>query len=148
MEWNNCWGRVIARDWKRLGTKAILLIKGQTGIHTQFLLTQTEFLITTMRVYYVPSVVSNSLWPFGLQTTTLLCPWDSPGKKTGVGCHVLLQRIFPIQGLNLHLLHLLHWLAGSLLTSTTTILLCKTGPQHITPIFNSWVTGLLLIFLW
>ena len=35
-----------------------------------------------------------------------------------------------------------------LTTSTTTILLCKTGPQHITPIFNSWVTGLLLIFLW
>ena len=24
-----------------------------------------------------------------------LCPWDSPGKKTGVGCHVLLQGIFP-----------------------------------------------------
>jgi len=32
-------------------------------------------------------------------------------------------------------------------TSTTTILLCKTGSQHITTIFNSWVTGLLLIFL-
>ena len=25
----------------------------------------------------------------------LLCPWDSPGKNTGVGCHSLLQRIFP-----------------------------------------------------
>ena len=30
----------------------------------------------------------------------LLCPWDSPGKKTGVGCHALLQGIFLIQGLN------------------------------------------------
>ena len=26
--------------------------------------------------------------------------WDSPGKNTGVGCHALLQRIFPTQGLN------------------------------------------------
>ena len=35
----------------------------------------------------------------------LLCPRDSPGKNTGVGCHALLQRIFPIQGLNPRLLH-------------------------------------------
>ena len=25
------------------------------------------------------------------QPTRLLCPWDSPGKNTGVGCHFLLQ---------------------------------------------------------
>ena len=30
----------------------------------------------------------------------LLCPWDSPGKNTGVGCHFLLQGIFPTQGSN------------------------------------------------
>ena len=30
------------------------------------------------------SVVSNSLWPRGLQPTRLLRPWDSPGKSTGV----------------------------------------------------------------
>ena len=30
----------------------------------------------------------------------LLCPWDSPGKNTGVGSYSLLQGIFPIQGLN------------------------------------------------
>ena len=34
---------------------------------------------------------------------------DSPGKNTGGGCHALLQGIFPTQGLNPHLLHLLHW---------------------------------------
>ena len=28
------------------------------------------------------------------------CPWDSPGKNTGVGCHAILQGIFPTQGLN------------------------------------------------
>ena len=43
------------------------------------------------------------------------CPWNPPGKSTGVGCHFLLQGIFPTQGLNLSLLHLLHWQVGSLL---------------------------------
>ena len=38
----------------------------------------------------------------------------SPGQNTGVGCHALLQGIFPIQGSNLHLLHLLHWQANAL----------------------------------
>ena len=33
---------------------------------------------------------------------------DSPGKNTGVGCHALLQGIFPTQGSNPHLLCLLH----------------------------------------
>ena len=31
--------------------------------------------------------------PGGLQPTRLLCPWDFPGKSTGVGCHCLLQSI-------------------------------------------------------
>ena len=43
-----------------------------------------------------------------------VCPWDSPGKNTGVGCLVLLQGIFPTQGLNPCLLRLLRWQAGSL----------------------------------
>ena len=34
-------------------------------------------------------------------------PWNSPGKNTGVGCHALLQGIFPTQGLNPHLLSLM-----------------------------------------
>ena len=28
---------------------------------------------------------------FRRQPTRLLCPWDSPGKNAGVGCHFLLQ---------------------------------------------------------
>ena len=35
----------------------------------------------------------------------LIRPWDFPGKNTGVGCHFLLQGIFPIQGLNPGLPH-------------------------------------------
>jgi len=37
------------------------------------------------------SVVSDPQWPHGLQPTRFLCPWDFPGKSTGVGCHCLLQ---------------------------------------------------------
>ena len=46
-----------------------------------------------------------SLGPHGLQPIRLLCPWDFPGKDTGVGCHFLLQGIFPTQGSNPGLLH-------------------------------------------
>ena len=37
------------------------------------------------------SVMSDSLQSHRLQTTRLLCPWDFPGKSTGVGCHCLLR---------------------------------------------------------
>ena len=46
------------------------------------------------------SVVFDSLWPHRLYPTRLLCPWDSPGKNTGVGCHFHLQGIFLTQGSN------------------------------------------------
>ena len=46
--------------------------------------------------------------------TRLLCPWDSPGKKTGVGCHALLQGILPTQESNPCLLCLPHWQVASL----------------------------------
>ena len=38
-------------------------------------------------------------------TWQLLCPWDSPGKNTGVGCHFLLLGILPTQGSNQGLQH-------------------------------------------
>ena len=58
--------------------------------------------------------MSNSLRPYGVQSARLLCPWDFPGKNTGVGCHYLLQGIFPTEGSNPCLLCLLHWQVGSL----------------------------------
>ena len=51
------------------------------------------------------SVVSDFSRPLGLQPTRLLHPWDFPGKSTGVGCHFLLQGIFPTQRLNPGLPH-------------------------------------------
>ena len=46
------------------------------------------------------SVVYNSLWPHGLQPARPPCPENSPGKNATVGCHFLLQGIFPTQKLN------------------------------------------------
>ena len=51
------------------------------------------------------SALSDSLWSPGLGPTRLLCPWKSPGKNIGVGCHSLLQGICLTQGFNLGLLH-------------------------------------------
>ena len=51
------------------------------------------------------SVVSDSFRSHGLWPMKFLCPWNFPGKDTGVACHSLLQRIFPTQGLNPGLLH-------------------------------------------
>ena len=51
----------------------------------------------------------------GLQPTRLLCPWDSPGKNTRVGCPVLLQGIFLTQRWNPCLLP---WQADSLAQAT------------------------------
>ena len=39
----------------------------------------------------VASVVSDSVRTHRRQPTRYPCPWDSPGKNTGVGCHFLLQ---------------------------------------------------------
>ena len=50
--------------------------------------------------------------------TRLLCPWDSPGKNTGVGCHALPQGIFLTQGSKPRLRS--PALAGGVLTTVTT----------------------------
>ena len=57
------------------------------------------------------SVTPNSLWPQGLYPTRILCPWNFPGKNTGVGYHFLLQGIFLSQGSDLHLMN---WWVDSL----------------------------------
>ena len=62
---------------------------------------------------------------------------DSPGKYTGVGCHALLQGIFPTQGSNLYLLwHLrCRWIPSGWATgeaSVTRLMICK------------WTTGSLI----
>ena len=55
--------------------------------------------------------MSNSVQPYGLLPTRLLCPWDFPGKNTGVGYRLLLQQICPTQELKVHFLQ---WQVDSL----------------------------------
>ena len=52
---------------------------------------EATLVLESESVSHLGSVVSDSLWPHGLQPAKLLCPWDSPGNNTGVGCHALLQ---------------------------------------------------------
>ena len=53
----------------------------------------------------VASVMSNSLDPMDYSLPGSSVHGDSPGKNTGVGCHFLLQGIFPTQGSNPGILH-------------------------------------------
>ena len=55
--------------------------------------------------------MSDSLWPQEPQPTTLPCPWNSPGKTTGVGCHRLLKGSSWLRD---HTRVSLHWQADSL----------------------------------
>ena len=75
--------------------------------------------------------MSDSVRPHRPQPTRLLCPPDSPGKNTGVGCHVAFQGIFPTQGLNPCLLGLLHWQVVSLP-------LVPPGKPHF-PYKHTWI---------
>ena len=84
----------------------------------------------------VASVVSDSLWPHALQPARLLCPWDSPGKNTGVRCHTLLQGNLPNPGIkptspaspafHVNSLPLRHLLLLLLLSHFSRVWLCVT----------------------
>ena len=57
------------------------------------------------------ATIQAAVRPCRLYSARLLYLPDSPGKHAGVGCHFLLQGIFPTQVLSLHLLCPLHWQA-------------------------------------
>ena len=54
-------------------------------------------------------IMSSFLQPHGPQPARLLCSWDFPSNSSGVGCYALFQGIFPAQGSNSRLLHLLQY---------------------------------------
>ena len=78
------------------------------GLSSQWLSTVTKpgtLHCSLLHIYKVIfSLCSAQSCPTVCEPDRPLCPWDSPGKNTGVSCHALLQGIFLIQGLNLHLL--------------------------------------------
>ena len=59
-------------------------------MHFYFLYLLLVKLLSRVRLFATP----------GMQPTRLLRPWNFPGKRTGAGCHFLLQGIIPTQGLN------------------------------------------------
>ena len=100
--------------------------------------------------------VSDSFWPHELQPTRLFCPWNSPGKNTGVGCHSLLQGVFLTQGSNLGLLHcrqtLYHWATRKAPESKTN---CQFFSGHCVPLttiqdqlWHGGVSSLVWILCW
>ena len=91
---------IIIEDWKRLQFNKHLI----------------EYLDMSVCMFSC-AVMPDSLRPHALQPTRLPCPWNSPGKDTGMGGHFLLQGIVSTQGLNPYLLHwqedslpLSHWI--------------------------------------
>ena len=65
-----------------------------------------------------------------VECSRLLCPRDSPGKNTRVGCCTHLQGIFLTQGLNPRLLCLLHWQAGSFPLAPPAFAYCPALTSH------------------
>ena len=69
-------------------------------------LPMVPYALVTLLTLVIPE--DSCVQPFvTLQTAApkLPCPWDSPDKNTGVGCHALLQGISSTQGSNPGLLH-------------------------------------------
>ena len=83
------------------------------GSITNDLINHASLMEPLLNCCLVTSVVFNSVQPHRLLPTRLLCPWDSPGKNTVVGCHAFLQGIFLTQGWNPGLQYcrriLYHW---------------------------------------
>ena len=98
------------------------------------------------------SGMSNSLRLHRLQPARLLCPWGSPGKNTGEGCHFFLQGIFPTQASNLGLprcrqipYNLSHQGSSShweSLVISRTLRVIETLPDHVD--FSRWQWSLLI----
>ena len=104
-----------ARIWKLLKMTAVNVSRASVYkemVEPRYLCDGNRFSISrTMCVCSLGSVMSAPLRPHGLYIARLLCPWDFPAKNTAVGCHFLLQGIFPAQGWNPSLLH---WKVDSL----------------------------------
>ena len=79
----------------------------------------------------VASVVSDSVRPHRRQPTRLLCPWDSPGKSTGVVCHCLLWTLVRGRLYQAVKTQAVVQDLGELLVSATALRLLILRPNHI-----------------
>ena len=93
------WPKGRSRNSTRLRTRSgFKFFHCFCGLYTTHILCELKFLHYACMLSCL--VMSNSLLPEGLEPVGLLCPWDSPGKNTGVSYHALLQGIFLTQELN------------------------------------------------
>ena len=108
------WGHRVRQDWAtkhartraRTHTHYIFFIHSSIARHLGCLpfLTVCAHLLSHVQLFVTP-------WTVVRQAPLSI---DSPGKNTGVGCYFFLWGYSPTQGLNPHLLHLLHWQTVSL----------------------------------
>ena len=87
---------LINKEWWTIMTNSDISKWFQLDIIVMF----SENYVKVLVIQSCPTLQSH-----GLSLTRLLCPRNSPGKNTKVDCHVLLQGIFPTQGLNPGLLY-------------------------------------------
>ena len=78
-----------------------LFLESLILFHCQFVCSLANFILPSLLLVSCVLFFVTP-WTVALQAP---CPWDSPGRNTEVGCHSLLQEIFPTQGLNPGLLH-------------------------------------------
>ena len=107
------------------------------GLLPKMTLVSPNFIL--LNVYGIAEVENLKICPCFIQDNFVYYLDSIPpllAKNTGVGCHFPLQGIFPTQGLNLCLLHLLHWQAGSFTTAPPGKPLCH----------NAWVQIMALPF--
>ena len=95
------------RSSNHLWAHSVMLADGVE--HAQVLLPEEQVCIRAKSSQSCPTLCD----PLDCSPPDSSAHGDSPGKDTGVGCHALIQGVFPIQGSNLHLLFLLQRQAGS-----------------------------------
>ena len=87
--------RTQLRDWTELNWYLLLPLEGRNLVYRRHCIASAYCITPNESKSESRSVVFNSLGSHELYS-----PWNSPGQITGVGCHALLQGIFPTEGLN------------------------------------------------
>ena len=98
-----------------------LLLSSMNKVHCTFflLLSLDKYgrkLCLVLSYVFSHSVKSDSLWPVDFSSSDSSAYGIFEARNTGVGCHFLLQGIFPTQGSNPSHMRLLHWQAGKIFT--------------------------------
>ena len=114
LNWNKSWlvpeffccelpvvtpGQASPREWRLLFSSILVFTASVFPLEFKLLCSGCSLVCALL-----PRCVWLCVTLWGIACLEFLCPWAYPGKNTGVGCHFLLQRIFPIQGLNPRLL--------------------------------------------